>query len=515
MNFRRKSIVERCRRRAARSRVWNLILENHHVVELAAAACALLLLTGAGIIFRCGSSRMSLAYLFAVLALTLRLGKRQVTVIFAEAVVCDALFFGVASLNHFADEYRHLAMLALLYAVLLTLSHQAGRARQMTCESGLRGLKLQRLFAVSRGALLLDLNASPERQMAELISREFDLQAVAIVHETMGTSGAAGVWKHLGDDLEIYRLLGLEQVPAPAHSACAISTPLRNSRGLIGTLLVSGAIDPLALESLGSLVALVLERHASLIREGVAEAARQTEQLRSTVLDGLAHAFKTPLTIIRAASSGLLDVGGMTALQAELTQMIDEQSAQLDELATRLLQTASLREEHVRLQLEEVDVAELVQEVVKAFERQFAALAGDLEMCTRIDSCVPRSFPSIQADHDLLRTTLLELLDNAVKYSEVGTPVSISAQGNEGGVLLSVHSWGEVIELKDRKCIFERYYRGLEQRHSVPGTGIGLSVARCAAEAHQGQIWVVSNEAEGTTFHVSLPRDLTANALGY
>ena len=104
-------------------------------------------------------------------------------------------------------------MLGVFLAIALMVSHQASRARQMAHESRLRRNKLQRLFAVSRGALQMDLNDSPERQMAQLILQEFQLEAVAIVHESGGTSGAAGLWQHLGDDLEINRLLGMDRVP--------------------------------------------------------------------------------------------------------------------------------------------------------------------------------------------------------------------------------------------------------------------------------------------------------------
>jgi two-component system sensor histidine kinase KdpD len=484
-------------------------VENRRLVEFVAAICALLFLTAAGLFLRSGFFPMTLLYLFAVLALALRLGIQEVVAIFVAAVVCDAMFFGLPGWRFFTEDPRNAAMLGLFLAIALMVSRQASRARHMAHESRLRRYKLQRLFAVSRGALLLDLNDSPERQMAELILREFQLKAVAIVHESGGTSGAAGLWQHLGDDLEIHRLLGMEQVPMPEHSAGALSTELRSGQGPIGTLLVLGEIDPLAFESLGSLVALMLERHTAFIREGSAEAARQTEQLRSTVLDGLAHAFKTPLTIIRAASSGLLEVGGMDELQTGLTRMIDEQSARLDELATRLLQTARVGDEDLCLQLERVDIGELLHEVVERFQRESAAWADDSKAVSQIDVQVPDYPLRISADHEMLRSTLTELLDNAVKYSEVGSPVRVSAQGGEGELLLSVHSWGEVIQLEDRERIFERFYRSREQRHSVPGTGIGLSVARRATEAHRGHIWVTSSEAEGTTFHVSLPRELT------
>ncbi len=502
-------------RREFRDWLWDelglrrLLIENLRLVKFVAATCALLLLTAAGLAEGSGFFPMTLLYLIAILGMALLLGMEEIVALLLAATTCDALFFGLPDWRGFLSDPRNVAMLGEAVVIVLMVSRLATRGRQLAHESTSRRNKLQRLFAVSRGALLLDLNNSSEQQMAELILREFQLQAVAIVHQSNGTSGAAGLWENFGDDLDIERLLGMEQEPVPEYSVGALSIPLRSGQGEIGTLLVLGEIDPLAFESLGSLVALMLERHRAFIREGVAEASRQTEQLRSTVLDGLAHAFKTPLTIIRAASSGLLEVGGLDELQAGLTQMIDEQSARLDELATRLLQTARVGDEDLCLQLERVDVNELLHEVVERFKRESTAWADDSKRVSRIEVRVPDYPLRISADHEMLRSTLTELLDNAVKYSEAGSPVSISAQGGEGELVLSVHSWGEVIQLEDRERIFERFYRSREQRHSVPGTGIGLSVARRATEAHRGHIWVTSSEAEGTTFHVSLPRELT------
>ena len=116
----------------------------------------------------------------------------------------------------------------------------------------------------------------------------------------------------------------------------------------------------------------------------------------------------------------------------------------------------------------------------------------------------------ISADHDMLRATLSELLENAVKYSGPGKPVSLSALRQEDEVLLSVHSWSGVIRMDERERIFDRFYRSHDHQDFARGTGIGLSVARRTAEAHMGNIWVTSSEQEGTTFHISLPLQYAA-----
>jgi two-component system sensor histidine kinase KdpD len=96
-------------------------------------------------------------------------------------------------------------------------------------------------------------------------------------------------------------------------------------------------------------------------------------------------------------------------------------------------------------------------------------------------------------------------VDNAQKYSNPGTPIEIAASKSHGEVLISVHNVGPLIRIEERERIFDRFYRSPDVKDVVPGTGVGLSVVRKAAEAHHGHVWVISDEKEGTTFFLSLP----------
>jgi signal transduction histidine kinase len=112
----------------------------------------------------------------------------------------------------------------------------------------------------------------------------------------------------------------------------------------------------------------------------------------------------------------------------------------------------------------------------------------------------------------MLASTLKEILNNAVKYSTVGSPITVAANDGQKELLLSVHNHGPTIRTEDREHIFEKFYRGAEHRHAAPGTGLGLFVARRVIEVHGGRIWVTSGESEGTTFHLSLPRQAPPEA---
>jgi two-component system sensor histidine kinase KdpD len=226
------------------------------------------------------------------------------------------------------------------------------------------------------------------------------------------------------------------------------------------------------------------------------ESARQTEQLRTTVLDNLAHAYKTPLAAIRAAGTGLIEMGHLTPAQSELVALINEQSEVLNGLSTRLLRTARLDAADLLLRLENVAVAPLIDDVVARFREQLASVA--------VKVSVFREDLSLCCDRELIVALLTQYLDNAGKYSVEGSTVTIEAAERPGEIVFSVHNTGPTVHPADQDRIFDRYFRGAAYANKIPGTGIGLSVAKRAAQAHGGDVWVTSDDEKGTTFFASL-----------
>jgi two-component system sensor histidine kinase KdpD len=272
----------------------------------------------------------------------------------------------------------------------------------------------------------------------------------------------------------------------------AASTP-------VGALVVRGKLSTLVVDALASLAAIAIDRHQSFEKEEKADAAKRGEQLRAAVMDALGHEFKTPLTTVQTASSGLLELGGLTELQRELASLIDSEAVRLNELCTRLLLTAKLEADQVSLQTREVNIQELVLGVL-------ASRAAE-EVRGRIEVAMDDPALAVCVDRGLLAMILTQYIDNARKYSAPGTPIEISARMTHSEVLISVHNFGSSIRIEDRERIFDRFYRTPDVKNSVPGTGIGLSVVKKAAEAHHGHVWVVSDEAAGTTFFLALPND--------
>jgi two-component system sensor histidine kinase KdpD len=257
-------------------------------------------------------------------------------------------------------------------------------------------------------------------------------------------------------------------------------------------------VGRLTIVSIASLAAIALERARSFEKESGAEAGRQTEQLRTAVLDALAHSVKTPLTAIRTASSGLLEAGRLSTDDVELAALIDEQAEHLNRLTSELLQMARIDAAEVMVRRERLGVHSLVEDVLTRYREQLQGRHVRVtDQATELE---------VYGDRKILAAALEQFLDNAAKYSAPGSPISVTADEDLGEIVIGVHNEGQAIAPADRERIFDRFYRAEGSRHRASGTGLGLSIARKAAEAHGGRTWVVSEEGTGTTFFLALPR---------
>jgi two-component system sensor histidine kinase KdpD len=214
-------------------------------------------------------------------------------------------------------------------------------------------------------------------------------------------------------------------------------------------------------------------------------------------MDSLGHELKTPLTTVQTASSGLLELGGLNESQYSLVKLIDDETLRLNKLCTRLLLTAKLEAEQVGLETCDVNFKQLVSEVLATKPAE--------EARDRIEIAVDDPTLTLCVDRKLLGMVLTQYIDNARKYSAPHTPIKVSARESHNEVIISVQNVGSRVRIEDRERIFDRFYRASDSKDSVPGTGIGLSVVKKAAEAHNGHVWVISDEEEGTTFFLSIP----------
>jgi two-component system sensor histidine kinase KdpD len=254
------------------------------------------------------------------------------------------------------------------------------------------------------------------------------------------------------------------------------------------------------MEAIATLIAIAIERARAVEQLGQTEAARESEQLRTALLDAVTHALRTPLTSIKASVTNLLSQHKLNDEQKhELLTIINEESDRLNRLVGEAGEMARLDAGEVELRIEPRTADELI--------------ASALEQCKqaigqrRVDVRIAPGLPHIMADLERAREALAHLIDNANRYSPASQPITISAERSGDFILLSVADRGTGIDSMEQALIFQKFYRGKNQRYAVEGTGMGLSIAKAIVEAHGGAMSVTSQLGQGSVFTFTLPAD--------
>jgi len=393
---------------------------------------------------------------------------------------------GSASANALLLVLALIALLVILFWV---------RARNNARKAAYWGRQTRDLYEFTRRTLEMNLHLEPGPQLADLVYEIFALEAVAVFDAELHQVYPAGYWQV--DPRELAQNAYTFSTSDDDAAGGVSRRVVRLGSAPVGSLVVRGDTSPLINNAIAALIALAFDRYRAFANESRIETERRTEQLRSAVLDSLAHAYKTPLTAIRAASTGLSEMGHLSAAQAELVALIDEQAGLLGDLTTRLLTTARLDAGEVSIHAVPVGVAPLIEEVVASLGDRLASMKVDLD--------IPDERLVLECDRQLMVMLLTQYIDNACKYSIFGSTITIRAVKSRAEIVFSVRSFGQVIPINDRERIFDRYYRSTTYSNRAAGTGIGLSVAKRVALIHGGSVWVTSDDTEGTTFFAAIP----------
>ena len=436
-----------------------------------------------------------LIYLLIVVATALLSGFWQAVFVSLAAVGMQAIFSSRHAPYNVASDPVHPVTLVVFVLVALTVSRLSSRVTDHAREAESRGGQMHDLYEFTRRTLQMNLHVEPGPQLAELVHDIFALEAVAVFDADLHAVYQAGYWSV--DPQEMAQNIYYFETSDDDAQTGVGRRVVRLGTVPVGSLVVRGDTTPLVNNAIASLIAITFDRYRAFANESRIETERRTEQLRATVLDSLAHAYKTPLTAIRAASTGLGEMGHLSQAQAELVALIDEQTGLLNELTTRLLTTARLDAGEVALHATPVGVASLIEEVVASLADRLATMKVVIQL--EDDDLV------LSCDRQLMVMLLTQYVDNACKYSIFGTAITIRVVRSRAEAIFSVHSYGPVIPMADRERIFNRYYRSSTQSNRTSGTGIGLSVAKRVAVIHGGYVWVTSEELEGTTFFAAIP----------
>jgi two-component system sensor histidine kinase KdpD len=396
-----------------------------------------------------------------------------------------------------ADPQDWLALFVFLITAIVA-SRLSERARREAQNATRRRKEVERLYSLSQQLLATEnvmelLNSIPHH-----VRDAFGLKAVAMYLPKRKEVYRTGVHHpDLSEDqLESVSGRG-ELVVDEEKQLCFV--PLRVGVRAVGSLGLEGAVlSRETLEAVGSLIAISIERAGAVETLTRAEASREGEKLRSALLDSVTHEFRTPLTAIKLSVTTLLspDPIGAEARQ-ELLTVINEETDRLDRLVGEAAEMAQLDAQQVELHRDAHSVGEVV---AAAVERAKQALTGH-----EVKLQIPEGLPPVRVDLERIGEVLVQLLENAAKYSPARTPITICAERSGKMLNLSVADCGPGIDDLEQSLIFEKFYRGRDQRYQVQGTGMGLAIAKAIVEAHGGTITITSQLGRGSVFSFTVP----------
>ena len=435
---------------------------------------------------------VAMTFLLAILFIAAAWGLRE-AIVAAIAAVAYFNFYFLPPIHTFtiADPQNWVALTTFLITAIVA-SQLSTSAKQRADEATRRQREMERLYDLSRALMLVDHQSATASQVSHRIAQVFEA-GVAVFDRATDQIHRTGSIDAISDtklkDAAVQRTSSHD----PATNLSIL--PLSLGGAPIGSLAICGThISDTALQSAVSLAAIVMERARAEEAAARMEAARQNDAMKSMMLDALAHEFKTPLTSIKAAASSILDE--RPNAQKELVTIIEEESDRLDSLVTETIRMARIEAGDLRLDRRSHSVRQLIDAALK----KLRILLEDRDI--RIEA--EQNLPDVAADGELIELTIRQLLTNALKYAKPDSPIVIRAIAQIGMVQISVKDFGPGIPPKDLSRIFEKYYR-VEGSGRVPGTGMGLTIARDIVEAHGGEIWAASVPGEGAEFFFTLP----------
>ena len=438
------------------------------------------------------------AYLVGILVLATAWGLVEATLGSVVAMLCFNYFFlppiGTFSI---ADPQNWVALIAFL-ATAITASQLSARAKRRTQEAIDHQSEMERLYALSRAILLTDTGQPVAKQIAHQVAQIFDIPAVALYDRMRGEIYWAGP-EDLPEIDDQLRQVAIEGTLLQDEASQVTVTAIRLGSEPIGSIAFRGVLlSDSALQALSNLVAIGLEKVRGQEAASRAEAARQSEELKSTLLDAIAHEFKTPLTSIKAATSSLLS-GTVPKVeeQRELVTIVDEEADRLARLVSEAIQMARIEGGKFQLNPQPHSPSSLVAAALEPMK--------PMTDSREVRALVPSDLPFVSADAELIQLAIRQLIDNALKYSPSTAPVTVSARADPSGVVISVSDQGPGIPEGEQSKIFEKFYRRSKDRHQITGTGMGLAIVREIMHAHGGEISVASSPGQGSEFCLFFP----------
>jgi two-component system, OmpR family, sensor histidine kinase KdpD len=450
---------------------------------------------------------VALSFLLAILAVSAVWGM-TVSVVMAFLAMLSLNYFFLPPVGKFtiADPQNWGALIVFLITAI-TGSQLSSRIRTEADEAHQRRREVERLYRFSRkllgeGNVIQLMNAIPD-----YIVESFEAGAAELFLPQKDKFYRSGFGASHLDEVKMKAAFEHDEITSDSEAGLYF-IPVRLGVRPIGSLGVSGSqLSRQSVEAVSTLVAIAIERARAVEQLGQTEAERQGERLKSALLDSITHDFRTPLTSMKAAVSSLLASANPDPVQMrELLTIIDEECDRLNRLVEEAGEMAKLEAGEVELDLEPTPISDIIDASLAHCKLALAARPIDIK--------IEPSLPPVRADRERAKEAMVQLIDNANLYSPKDQPITITAELNGDSVTTSVADRGPGIDDFEQTMIFDKFYRGKDQRYLVRGTGMGLPIAKAIIAAHKGSVSVTSQLGHGSVFSFTLPVDRSGQDRG-
>src|SRR5579859_8137147 len=464
---------------------------------------ALLIVAGITLFFRDAIPRVNqttvaLSFLLAILAVSAVWGM-AVSVLMSVAAMLAFNYFFLPPVGTFnvTDPQNWVALFAFLLTSI-TGSQLSSRIRREADAANRRRREIEHLYSFSQkllgeGNVIQLMNAIPNH-----IVDSFESGAASLYLADKQKFYRSG-YGTLQLEEEQLRLAYEREEPYVDGSRGFCYGPVRIGMKAIGSFGISGApLSRQTLEAVGTLLGIAIERARAVEQLSRTEADRQGERLKSALLDSITHNFRTPLTSIKASVTSLLSSHPpQGSQQRDLLEIMNEECDRLNKLVEDASEMSKLEAGEIELRFEPVPPRQLVDAALANCKTSLASRNVRIE--------IPQVISPVRVDLARAKEVLVQLLENANLYSGKDAPIVVSAENKGKFVSFSVADQGPGIDTLEQGLIFDKFYRGKDQRAVIQGTGMGLPISKAIVEAHGGTIGVTSQLDHGSVFTFTLP----------
>jgi len=455
-------------------------------------------------------ANLVMVYLLGIVVVATRYGRGPSLVASVLSVAALDFLFVPPVFTFAVSDVRYLFTFAVMLLVGLVTSSLAARIRTQADTARLREQRTAALYAMSR-------ELASTRGVDQLltiavrhISEVFRSQVVVLLPGAGGLVPSGGGQLALdSNELGVAKWVHEHHQPAGLGTATlpgavALYLPLQAPRGPVGVLGVRpadrhalDAPDQLhQLETFANQTALAIERAQLADEAQQAQVRIETERLRNSLLSSVSHDLRTPLATITGAASTILESGSRLDAQTrqELLESVREEADRLNRLVQNLLEMTRLESGALQLRREWHPLEEVIGAALSRLGKELAD--------RRVDTRVPPDLPLVPIDDVLVEQVLVNLLDNAVKYTPRESPIRIIATATDRAVTVEVADHGPGLPRGEEDRVFEKFHRGAEGGR---GVGLGLAIAQGIVKAHGGRIWAQNLPEGGVAFLFTLP----------